>query len=68
MPSPVRGHFYRRKDGAWVKMKGHYRKVGCSAFPHLVHYSKKNFRQDKKRRAKKVKRKLGRRYPQAYDY
>ena len=68
MPSPVNAlKFYRRKDGAWIKMRGHYRKVGAKAFQHLPHYSKRSIKKDRKRRATKAKRKLVRRYPQEYD-
>jgi len=66
MPSPVKAGFYRRKDGAWVRMRGRYRKVGVKSFPHLVHYSRRDIRKDRKRRAKKS-RKLRQRYPHEYD-
>ena len=70
MPSPVKkytdGRFYRRKDGAWVKIKGHLKKVGKNKYKNLVHYSGRNIRKDYKRRAKKSGR-LRRRYPQEYD-
>ena len=70
MPSPVRdrqyGGFYRRKDGAYIKVGNIYKKVGANKYKNRVHYSKRNVRKDRKRRATKSPR-LRRKYPQAYD-
>lgn len=65
MPSPVKKGFYRRSDGAWVKMKGHYKKVGSDKYPRLVHYARRDIQQDRKRKATKSWKK--RYYPQEYD-
>jgi hypothetical protein len=65
MPSPVKKGFYRRAGGAFVKVKGRYKKVGGGKYPKLVHYSHRSIPQDKKRRAKKSWKK--RYYPQEYD-
>ena len=71
MPSPVirnpQGRFYRRKDGAWVIIRGTFVKVGKNKYRDRIHYSKRNLKKDRKRRAKKAKRKLVRRYPHEYD-
>ena len=77
MPSPVirtsQGVFYRRKDGAWIKKKGRFVKVGKNKYRNRVHYSKHIVRVkgkkigDAYRKGRKAKRKLVRRYPQEYD-
>ena len=70
MPSPViktsQGVFYRRKDGAWIKKKGKFVKVGKNKYRNRVHYAKRDIKKDRKRRATKS-RKLVRRYPHEYD-
>ena len=70
MPSPVKKYsgvkFYRRSDGAWVRKKGEFVKVGKNNYTHLPHYSMRDTKRDRKRRAKKSY-KLRRRYPQEYD-
>ncbi len=69
MPSPaekrVEGKFYRRKDGAWVKIRGRMVKVGADKYKHLPHYSKHSVSSDRKRRARKSKKR--RKYPHAFD-
>ena len=66
MPSPTKGNFYRRADGAWVKMKGHYKKVGADKYMKLAHYARRDIPKDRTMKARKdpAKRK---RYPQQYD-
>jgi hypothetical protein len=65
MPSPVKGKFYLRKDGAYVKIKGHYKKVGKDKYKMLKHYAKRDIRQDRRLRAEKSPKRKS--YPQEYD-
>ena len=68
MPSPVKTGFYRRKDGAWVKIKGRFVKVGANKYPNKPHYAKKTPTRDRKIRGRKAPtRKALRRYPHHYD-
>jgi len=70
MPSPIQMHgqrrFYKRKDGAYILKKGSYKKVGSDRYGQYPHYSKRNLKQDRARRARKNPSKR-RNYPHAYD-
>ena len=69
MPSPVRktrsGVYYRRKDGAWIRVGKTFKRVGAKKYRHRVHYSKHLTKQDRKRHAKKGKE--VKKYSQVYD-
>jgi len=70
MPSPIKihkrqGDFYKRKGGAWIRLKnGYFKHVGTGRGD----YSKRNVISDRHRTATAIKdKKKVARYPQAYD-
>jgi len=66
MPSqPNKQGFYKRPDGAWIKMNGRFKKVGNYKYKRMQHYSRRDIPLDRTRRA--TKSHLRRRYPQEYD-
>lgn len=68
MPSPVvggRAKFYKRPDGAWIKDKGNFIKVGADKYKNRQHYSKHMPKLDRRRKATKSWKRE--RYPQIYD-
>ena len=74
MPSvPNKKGFYKRKDGAYIKIKGRYKRVGPNKHKTQQYYSKRNISSDLQRKARtiNINTKKGmsyaKRYPQAYD-